>query len=125
MYLSDPQKTQVRYYCGYGMYGDQAMPANGYRFITQYGELEYKMITLLPDEYDKIVNFFLVNLPVLETDVYGVRNNMDTKQAAVWYWNEKEQRDRTRLYNYFRKELCRFLNIPPGEGLGSSFSFAV
>ncbi len=114
--LTDDEKVLVRYYCGYGMYGTQALPANGYRFSIAYGTLEYKMITLEDAEYAK-VELFLTELPLLESDITSVRLNMDTAQAAVWYWNKNELRDRVRLYNVRRLALCALLGIPPGPSL--------
>jgi hypothetical protein len=120
MALSETEKEAVRYYCGYGMYGLQALPASGYRFSIVYGTLEYKMINLQPGEEDRVRNTFLVKLPVLEEDTYAVRDNIDTDQAAVWHHNKNEPRDRIRLFNYWRLKLCAFLGIPPGEGLTGS-----
>lgn len=126
MALSDTEKEAVRYYCGYGMYGLQALPADGYRFSVTYGSLEYKMENLQPGEEDRVRNIFLVKLTVLEEDTYDVRDNIDTDQAAVWTHNKKEIRDRIKLFNYWRIKLCAFLGIPPGEGLsGGGISMAV
>jgi hypothetical protein len=125
MELSEAQKEKVRYYCGYGMYGLQALPASGYRFSVVYGTLEYKMINLQAGEYDIIVNTFLVELPQLESDLFSARSNLDTAQAAVWYWNKNELRDRRRLYNMRRLDLCAFLGIPPGESLPNGGGLAL
>jgi len=119
MALSDTEKEAVRYYCGYGMYGLQALPASGYRFSIVYGTMEYKMINLQPGEEDRVRNIFLANLATLEQDTFDVRNNVDTDQAAVWYHNKREIQDRAKLFNYWRLKLCAFLGIPPGEGLAS------
>ena len=115
--LTEVQKSQVRYFCGYGALGEQALPANGYRFFTEYGEMEYKLINLQPGEEWEVINYYIVNLSQLKSDIPTVRNNVDTKQAAVWYWNTNELRDRRRLFNYVRRELCNFLGLTPGPGL--------
>lgn len=117
MALSETEKEAVRYYCGYSMYGLQALPASGVRFSVVYGTLEYKMINLQPGEEDRVRDIFLAKLAVLEEDTYDVRDNIDTDQAAVWYHNKQEIRDRIKLFNYWRLKLCAFLGIPPGEGL--------
>ena len=44
------EKVDIRRFCGYGMFGAQALPASGYRFSTQYGTLEYKINNMLPEE---------------------------------------------------------------------------
>lgn len=115
--LTEEQKEQVRYYCGYGMLGQQMLPANGYRFFQTYGELEYKLINMQPGEENQVTTYYLVNLAQLESDIPAIRNNIDTKQAAVWYWNDKEFRDRVKLFNYVRRELCNYLGLTPGPGL--------
>src|SRR5579872_464288 len=114
--LTEDQKELVRYYCGFGMYGTQALPASGYRYSVTYGTLEYKLITLQSGEEAKVLAF-LVELPILEADLFTVRTNMDTTQAAVWTWNKRELKDRRSLYTMRRLDLCTFLGIPPGEGL--------
>jgi len=117
--LIEAQKVQIRYYCGYGALGQQMLPANGYRFFTAYGEMEYKLINMQPEEEDEVVNYYLVNLQQLKTDIPTVRDNVDTKQAAVWHWNDMEFRDRRTLFNYVRLELCNFLGLVPGPHLGA------
>lgn len=126
MALSETEKEAVRYYCGYGMFGAQALPASGYRFSVVYGTLEYKMVNFLPGEEDRVRNIFLPNLVTLEQDTFDVRSNVDTDQAAVWVHNKHEIRDRVKLFNYWRLKLCAFLGIPPGEGLsGGSIGLVV
>jgi len=117
--LTEDQKESVRYYCGYGMFGLQALPASGYRFSVVYGTLEYKMINLQPGEEARVVLNYIPKLIQLEQDTFDVRENLDTWQAAVWYWNRMEIRDRVKLFRYWRMELCNFLGIPPGPGLQS------
>jgi hypothetical protein len=60
----------------------------------------------------------VANLVLLETDIPSVRENLDTDQAAVWTHNKNELRDRADLFSYYRPELCKFMGIPPGPGLG-------
>jgi hypothetical protein len=128
MALTEAQKEKVRYYCGYGVLGDQALPANGYRFFVEYGEMEYKLINLQDGEEDEVVNNYLPTLLLLQSDLSSasLRSNLDTKQAAVWYWNDKEIRDRKKLFNYWRMELVNYLGLTPGPGLSSGgIRFAV
>ena len=90
--LTTAQMTDIRRFCGYGMFGSQALPASGYRFSAHYGVLEYKMQNLTTDEYTVLTATYLANLYLLETDIYGstgVRGNLDTDEAAVWKHNKK------------------------------------
>lgn len=116
--LTTAEKVDARRYCGYGMFGQQALPANGYRFSTAYGTLEYKLNNMLPEEEAVFRTTYVANLALLETDIPGVRENLDTDQAAVWTHNKNELRDRADLFSYYRRELCKFMGIPPGPGLG-------
>lgn len=125
MAFSEAEKEQIRYYTGYGMLGSQALPAGGYRFFETYGTLEYKMINCQPGEEDEIRNNYLVKLPVLRDDIYGVRANSDTAQAAVWFRNKDELKERRQLYKYFRLELVNFMGLTPGPNLGGGISFVV
>jgi hypothetical protein len=117
MAFTDAEKTDIRRYCGYSMFGTVANPNFGARFSAAYGTLEYKMNNMQPTEEDVVRNTYLTNLPLLETDIISSRQNLDTMRAAVWYWNPNEIRDRERLYRTWRLKLCSFLGIPPGEGL--------
>lgn len=122
MALLDSEKTDVRRYCGYGAYGAQLTPASGYRFSTQYGVLEYKLNSLSASEEAVLRSNYLASLVTLESDILGaagVRVNADTSQAAVWTRNKNELRERRDLFNGVRRELCAFLGIPPGSGLGA------
>lgn len=122
MSFTDAEKVDVRRFCGYGVYGmGQPLPASGYRFSTQYGVLEYKLITLGPDE-ETMVRAYLANLRTLESDIMGtngIRANLDTDKAAVWTHNKNEYRDRKALYLGTRRELCQILGLPPGPGLSA------
>ena len=125
MALSDAEKVQIRKYCGYPMFGGIPVQNFGWRYFTHYGTLEFFMINLSSLEETEIRSNFLVKLPQLETDAFSVRDNLDTKQAAVWYWNTNEIKDRQKLYNYWRSLLCQFVGIPPGPMFDSgAISFA-
>jgi len=122
MAFTDAEKTDVRRFCGYGAFGGgQPLPASGYRFSTQYGVLEYKLNTLSSAEEAVVRTTYLANLGTLESDIIGstgTRSNLDTEQAAVWRHNKNEYRDRKALFDGTRRELCNFLGIQPGPGLG-------
>lgn len=129
MSFLDSEKTDIRRFCGYGAFGSQALPASGYRFATAYGTLEYKLNNLMPAEEAVVRTTYLTNLAQLETDIIGssgVRTNLDTDEAAVWKHNKREYQDRKALFDGTRRELCHFLGIQPGPGLGSGgLSFVV
>lgn len=122
MAFTDAEKTDIRRFCGYGAFGGgQPLPASGYRFSTQYGVLEYKLNTLAAAE-ESVTRTYMTSLAQLETDIIGasgVRQNLDTDAAAVWTHNKNEYRDRKALFNGTRRELCTFLGIQPGPGLGN------
>lgn len=117
MAFTTTEKTDIRRYCGYSVYGALPVQGFGYRFFTWEGNLEYKLNNLLAEEETVIRNTYLTNLNQLETDIVGVRANLDTDKAAVWTHNKNEQQDRENLFNSWRKKLCEFLGIPPGPGL--------
>jgi hypothetical protein len=119
--LTDAEKVDVRRFAGYGNYGQQVLPAAGYRFSTAYGTLEYKMNSLLPDEEAALRTVYLTRLRTLETDLVDqTTQNLDTAQAAVWVHNKNEHRDRRALYFDFRRQMCGFLGIPAGPNLGAA-----
>lgn len=123
MAFNDAEKTDIRRFCGYGAFGGgQPLPASGYRFSTQYGVLEYKLNTLGASEESVTRSIYLASLALLEADIIGatgIRANLDTDAAAVWTHNKDEYRDRKRLFDGTRRELCSFLGIAPGPSLGA------
>lgn len=125
MSFTDAEKTDIRRYCGYSIFGTTANPNFGARFSAWYGTLEYKMNNMQASEEAVVRDTYLANLPLLETDILSSRQNLDTMRAAVWYWNPKEIRDRERLFRSWRMKLCNFLGIPPGEGIGNDNQLSI
>ena len=124
--LTDAEKVDVRRFAGYGNFGQQALPASGYRFSTVYGTLEYKLNNLTTPEESVLRTVYLARLATLETDMVDqTTQNLDTDQAAVWVHNKHEHRDRRALYFDFRRQLCGFLGIPPGPNLGNGGGLTV
>lgn len=117
MAFTDVEKTNIRRYCGYSVFGAQSNWNFGARFSTSYGVLEYKMNNLQPSEEDVVRNTYLTTLAQLETAIPTTSDNLDTKQAAVWTHNENELRDREALFDSWRRRLCKFLGVPFGDGL--------
>lgn len=111
--LTETQKVDVRRYCGFAAYAHF-----GWVFEEDYATLELRMANFSPEEELVITGNYLVNLPVLETAIMSATDNLDTDQAAVWYHNKNEVADRQGLFNLKRRELCAFIGVKPGRGLG-------
>ena len=119
MAFADAEKTAIRRFCGYPAYGTGAAGFEGWRFYQAYGLLEYRLCNLSPAE-EAVVRRYLGSLTSLEAAIPNSAANLDTDQAAVWSRNANEVRDRTRLFDDWRRRLCSFLVVPPGAGLGNS-----
>lgn len=124
MAFTDAEKTDIRRFCGYPVFGGQPVQAFGHRFYQQYGTLEFRINNLQPSEAE-VIRTYLANLQQLETDIVGTRENLDTDQAAVWTHNKNEQRDREQLFDSWRRKLCEFLGIPAGSALGGGNSISL
>ena len=74
----------------------------------------------LSDAEAAVVRRYLGTLTVLEFAVPRAGDNLDTDQASVWTRNRDELRDRSRLFDDWRRRLCGFLGIPPGPALADS-----
>ena len=116
--FTDQQKTDIRRFCGYPAYGATG-DGSGWRFFTAYGALEYRLNNLSTNEVAVVVTY-LATLARLETAVLGASDNLDSDAAASWKHNSNEVADRLRLFDGWRRRLCAFLGVPPGEGLGLS-----
>jgi hypothetical protein len=117
--FTEQQKVDIRRFCGYPAYG--ALPAGnmGWRFYTAYGALEYRMNNLAPEEMAVVLNY-LATLYALEAAVPCASDNLDSEAAASWTHNANEIGDRLRLLDTWRRKLCAFFGVPPGEGLGQT-----
>lgn len=116
--FTDAQKTDIRRYCGFAVYGGSPTQAFGYRFFQHYGTLEFRMNNLQPSEETVVVDVYLTNLKALEAAIPALGANLDTDKAAIWERNKNEQRDRDRLFDSWRRRLCGFFGVPPGPELG-------
>ncbi|MBB3175390.1 hypothetical protein FHR90_003245 [Endobacter medicaginis] len=119
--LSDSERVDCRRFCGYELYGNGAGANAGYRYFTAYGTLEYRL-TNASDAELTVIRTYLSTLQQLETAIITAAANLDTASAAVWVRNPNEVADRQRLFAYQRRQLCGFLGIPPGAGLGDGGS---
>ena len=114
--LTDQQKTDIRRFCGYSAYGASPAGNIGWRFYTAYGLLEYRMNNLSAAELTVVANY-LTTLNQLEVVVPLASDNLDSDAASVWTHNRNEVGDRLNLLDEWRRRLCSFLGVPPGEGL--------
>jgi hypothetical protein len=117
--FTDQQKTDIRRHCGYPAYGAAPAGNMGWRFFVAYGALEYRLNNLSPAE-QAVVLTYIATLNQLEAVVPPTSDNLDSDGAANWQHNKNELADRLRLLDGWRRRLCAFLGVPPGEGLGFS-----
>src|SRR5690242_21543866 len=89
-----------------------------WRFFQVYGLLEFRLTNLSATEV-AIVRRYLGTILALELAVPAAAANLDTDQAAVWTRNRTEMSDRIRLLDEWRRRLCGFLGVPPGNALTS------
>jgi hypothetical protein len=113
-----PQFTEVQLvdtlrFCGYPSYS-----FFGWVFEEDYATLTLRLQNMSADEAAVIIGNYLVNLPKLEQAIVDASCNLDTDVAAVWTHNKDEVADRTALYNQKRRDLCAFIGVRPGRGLG-------
>jgi|tagenome__1003787_1003787.scaffolds.fasta_scaffold20938589_3 hypothetical protein len=119
MAFSEPEKTDIRRFCGYPAFGSTATGFANWRFSQASGLLEFRMNNLSSAE-EAVVRRHLGTLLVLEHAVPRSAENLDTDQASVWTRNRDELRDRTKLLEDWRHRLCGFFGIPPGPAMRDS-----
>jgi len=115
-FFTDGQKADIRRFCGYPAYGAGASGFNSWRFFQAYGTLEYRMNNLAPAEIAVTLQY-ISTLATLEVAVPATSENLDTESAAAWTHNASEMRDRSNLFDSWRRRLCGFLGIPAGPAL--------
>lgn len=116
MAFTDAEKTDIRRFCGYPAYGAAPAGMQTWRFYQVYGLLEFRMNNLSDAEM-AVVRRYLATLTALEVAVPRSAENLDTDQASVWTRNRDEPRDRTMIFDAWRRRLCGFFGIPPGPAL--------
>ena len=89
MPLTDAEKTDVRRFCGYPLYGAAPVGLQTWRFYQVYGLLEFRMNNLSDSEI-AVVRRYLGTLTILELAIPRSGDNLDTDQAAVWTHNRDE-----------------------------------
>ncbi len=123
MALSDQQKADVRRFAGYPMLADTVADdsrdfAYGWVSPGVWNTLEHRLNNIKPEEQTRLETVYLTNLLLLEQDVVDSRDNVDTKQAAVWHRNEREIAEKRDLFDDWRRRMCWFIGIAPGPSLG-------
>jgi hypothetical protein len=121
--FTDQDKVDIRRHMGFGALGDTQPGGSSlmfFRFFAEYTTLEYRMNNLLDPEIALVQGQYLPFLNQLEQDIYSVRSNLDTDAASVWTHNREETVDRIELYNYHRRVLCAFFQLPEGPFFVSS-----
>jgi len=117
MAFSEHERTDIRRYCGFPAYGAGTAGFQNWRFYQVYGLLEFRLNYLSGSE-EAVVRQYLGTLRQLEDAIPLAAGNLDTEAASVWTHNAGEVRDRTRLFDDWRRRLCGFLGLPPGPALG-------
>ena len=117
MAFTDAERTDIRRHCGYPAYGVGASGFQGWRFFQAYGLLEYRLTNLSPSE-EAVARGYLGQLAALESAIPATGTRLDTAEAAVWTRNADELRERTALFDDWRRRFCAFLGVPAGPALG-------
>ncbi len=114
--FTDTQLTDIRRFCGFGMYGDGSVVGGAPWMMTYYLALEYKLQHMSTAE-GAVVVARLADLNTLEAAIPAASSTLNVAQAGPFTRNANEIRDRMALFNTWRRELCAFLMIQPGPGL--------
>lgn len=115
--FTDAEKADVRRFCGYPVYGVGTAGFVGDRFFAAWGQLEYKLVNLRPEEF-QVARMYLSNLYPLETALTTISSTLNVDLAGPFKRNAAEQTERWRLFDAWRRRLCGFLGVPPGPALG-------
>ncbi len=124
MALTAQQQVDVRRYAGYPALADTVADDSrdfAYGFVSPgvWQTLNHRLNNLKPEEESVLVNVYLTNLATLEAAIPSAGANLDTDQAAIWKHNKNEVGDRINLFAKWRREMCAFIGIAPGPGLGN------
>lgn len=115
--FTDAEKADVRRFCGYPVYGVGTAGFVGDRFFAAWGQLEYKMVNLRPEEF-QVARLYLSQLYPLETAITTASATLNVDQAGPFKRNAAEMRERRALFDGWRRRLCGFLGVPSGPDLG-------
>jgi hypothetical protein len=115
--FSEAQLVDVIRFTGYPSYS-----FFGWVFEEDYATLTLRLQNMSATEAGVIITIFLPSLNSLESAVIGASDNLDTDSAAVWKHNKNEVADRNNLFYLKRRELCSYIGVKPGRGLGAGAS---
>jgi len=121
--LTDAQKLDVRRWAGYPLTADA--PASDSEddavvFTRRlWSTLEHRLNNLTAAEEDVMSNVYLSNLATLEAAIPAMTDSLDTDSAGTWKANPLEMSQRSSLFNKWRREMCSFIGVEPGPGLGA------
>ena len=113
MTFTPSQITDLIRFCGYPPIGNLTTGFQSIHFFQQQGDFLYKINNLNTNE-GAVVLSYLTQLNAMEAAIVSSSDNLDTDQAAVWYHNKNELRDRYNLYNSWRRRLCEIIGVYPG-----------
>ena len=116
--LTEAERTDVRRYMGYPVYGADRAGNNGWRFYQASGSVEYRLSNLSASE-ETVLRSYLEALSVLERAIPEAGCGLETGSAAGWVRNPQEVSERERLFDGWRRRLCAFLGVPGGPALVS------
>lgn len=106
--------ADIRRFCGF-----PAFAAFGYIFgASGMANMDVQIQGMSDAEQVVVRTVYLANLTALEAAVLTAGTNMGTDVAAVWTRNRTEVADRQALFDMKRRELCAFIGVSPGAGLG-------
>lgn len=111
--LLDIEKVSVRRLCWYGMAGSQNVQAYGYRWVQNYGILEFRMNNMSPQEEEEF-RILLGQCQSLEAKLLAVACDLDTDTAGPWKRNANQLKEVRSLYKEWRLKLCQFVGLEPG-----------
>jgi hypothetical protein len=111
MALSEEDKTDLRFFLGYAMVGDDPNSlTNAYPHQLDV-TLEDHMRHLTSSEENKVKEL-LDELREMDAEIKAARATLNIDTAGAFKKNKAELRDRISLYNYTRKQLGTFLQVP-------------
>jgi hypothetical protein len=111
------EKVAIRIHAGYPDFGNQyelesVFFGDGYELLEKNRLLEFALNNLSTAAENQVRDVLLPDLETLRADVFNVRDNADTAEAAIWKRNPQEYSERKKMYSDRCVELCNFLNIP-------------
>lgn len=116
--LTNAEKTDVRRFMGYPAIGSEGSGNMNWQYYREAGMVEYRLNNLSSPE-EGVLRQYLGTLGGLEQSIPDASIGLDTATAGEWVRNPAEMRERTRLFDDWRRRLCAFLGLPPGPQLGS------